>query len=118
MFTILARTSVSRVQIPSTPAPQQSTLMMHTANLSHRSVSEHHSQLNSLSLLEPRLAPFGTDLDSEEEANEMHDLAPPAKRARARYIFQRCLKSTQEIVGNLSMRSLQVLAPPSDGEED
>ena len=117
MFTILARSSVSRVQIPSTPAPQQSTLMMHTAS-SHRSVSEHHSQLNSLSLLEPRLAPFGTDLDSEEEANELQDLAPPAKRARARYIFQRCLKSTQEIVGNLSMRSLQVLAPPSDGEED
>lgn len=80
--------------------------------------SEHCSRLNSLSLLDPHPVPLGTDLglDSEEEA-ELDDFAPmpPAKRARARYIFQRCLKSTQET--NLSVRSMEVFVPPSDSED-
>lgn len=40
---------------------------------------------------------------------------PPAKKARARYIFQRCLKPSQDI---LPRRSDEVFAPPSDSEED
>ena len=63
---------------------------------------EHPSRLNSLSLLD--VNPPGP-LSSET-------VPPPAKRVRARYIFQRCLQSSQDVHTNLG----QVLAPDSDSE--
>lgn len=65
-------------------------------------------RLNSLSLLEPQIYPQ-MEIDYEAELNP-----PPTKRARARYIFQRCLKPSQDDV----QRTTEVYAPPSDSEED
>lgn len=64
------------------------------------------TRLNSLSLIDPHL--FAA-MDVDFECNP-----PPPKRARARYIFQRCLKASQD--GTTA--PLEVYAPPSDSEED
>nr|SVE73710.1 EOG090X0A9P [Daphnia atkinsoni] len=63
------------------------------------------SRLNSLSLIEPQPFPaIEEDLDIQP---------PPSKRARARYIFQNCLKATQEV----RERPYEVFAPDSEGDE-
>jgi len=65
-------------------------------------VPEHFSRLNSLSLLDPN--PITMDVEV---------LPPPAKRARARHIFQRCLIPSQDPNDRLG----ELLAPDSDGDE-
>ena len=69
------------------------------------------NRFNSLSLIEPQLP-------IPEEEEPIHP--PPTKRARARYIFQRCLKSSQNITGGIHppMDCHQVYAPPSDSEQE
>ena len=57
-------------------------------------------RLDSLPL--PELNPFSMDVDP-----------PPAKRARARYIFQRCLLPSQDSTDRMG----EVLAPDSDTED-
>lgn len=78
------------------------------------SVELERSRLNSLSLLEPYpiAMPMGTDLETEELVQP-----PPAKRARARYIFQRCLKSTQDQTDLGDCRLGELFAADSDGGE-
>ncbi|XP_057369553.1 cell cycle checkpoint control protein RAD9A-like isoform X2 [Daphnia carinata] len=67
----------------------------------------HTSRLNSLSLIEPQLFPAMDDnLDLEIQP-------PPPKRARARYIFQNCLKATQEAREG----PCEVFAPDSEGDD-
>ena len=70
-----------------------------------------HYRLNSLSLIEPHPLP---DMDVDTEIEE-EILPPPKKKARARYIFQRCLIPSQHLIAPLTS---EVFAPPSDSEED
>nr|SVE88792.1 EOG090X0A9P [Daphnia sinensis]SVE89416.1 EOG090X0A9P [Daphnia sinensis]SVE90665.1 EOG090X0A9P [Daphnia sinensis]SVE91291.1 EOG090X0A9P [Daphnia sinensis] len=67
----------------------------------------HTSRLNSLSLIEPQLFP------AMEDNFDFEMQPPPPKRARARYIFQNCLKATQEV----REVSCEVFAPDSEGDE-
>lgn len=69
---------------------------------------DHFARVNSLSLLDvnpPGPGSTATELNMS--------LEPPAKRARARHIFQRCLLPSQDI----SMHLGEVLAPDSDNED-
>lgn len=93
---------------------------------------DHFSRLNSLSLLEPNPIPMDVEAPVDVPANlpeevtevpedlpidiplDMEVPPPPAKRARARYIFQRCLIPTQDSSNRLG----ELLAPDSDAEED
>jgi len=96
---------------------------------------DHFSRLNSLSLLDPNPIPMNmevaadvpivlddvpldnpTDLPMDIPLDLPSDVEvppPPAKRARARYIFQRCLIPTQDGRDRLG----ELLAPDSDTEE-
>ncbi|XP_046638173.1 cell cycle checkpoint control protein RAD9A-like isoform X2 [Daphnia pulicaria] len=68
---------------------------------------DHTPRLNSLSLIEPHPFP-DMEVDLEPEIQP-----PPNKRARARYIFQNCLKLTQEY----RERPTEVFAPDSEEDE-
>lgn len=89
---------------------------------------DHFSRLNSLSLLDPNPIPMDVEVPLDVPVNvpvdvpigvpmdvsvDMEVPPPPAKRARARYIFQRCLIPTQDGSDRLG----ELLAPDSDAEE-
>nr|SVE75279.1 EOG090X0A9P [Daphnia dolichocephala] len=82
-------------------APLQTTEMPMATDSPH-----HTSRLNSLSLIEPNLFVAMEDVDLEVQP-------PPPKRARARHIFQNCLKATQES----GERPCEVFAPDSENDE-
>lgn len=65
------------------------------------------SRLNSLSLIEPQPFP------AMEEDLDLDIQPPPSKKARARYIFQNCLKATQEV----REKPCEVFAPDSEEDE-
>lgn len=70
------------------------------------------ARLNSLSLIEPHPFPrMEVELEPEFDSEFQ---PPPCKKARARFIFQRCLKDSQDGAEKLT----EVYAPPSDSEED
>nr|SVE74334.1 EOG090X0A9P [Daphnia barbata] len=84
-------------------APLQTTEMPMVTDSPHRT-----SRLNSLSLIEPNL------LVAMEEDVDLEIQPPPPKRARARHIFQNCLKATQE---SRERPSCEVFAPDSEEDE-
>ena len=94
---LLGSRNGSRVNLP-TPTVRQTSV---------NDTPENTSRLNSLSLIEPHPFP-DMEVDLEPEIQP-----PPAKRARARYIFQNCLKSTQEF----RERQTEVFAPDSEEDE-
>ena len=67
---------------------------------------DHYPRLNSLSILD--VNPPAAEREAEPETPQQ----PPAKRARARHIFQRCLQPSQDVARILG----EVLAPDSDSE--
>jgi hypothetical protein len=69
---------------------------------------EQYPRLNSLSILDVNPPAVEREAEPEPETS----LQPPAKRARARHIFQRCLQPSQDVARNLG----EVLAPDSDSE--
>lgn len=90
----------------STGARSVSRANFHDSLLPTSETPDHHSRLNSLSLIEPVAFP-PMEVDIEPEI-----LPPPAKKARARHIFQRCLKLPTE--GEVHP---EVFAPASDSDD-
>ena len=108
-----SRQSLSRAGLHvNTVDTSQAAATTSTTDAAAESIVENQGcRLDSLSLLEPHpiSVPMGTDLECDEVA-----CPPPTKRARARFIFQRCFKSSSSSQSSLLLG--EIYAADSDCE--
>ena len=109
LFSLEKEHSYSADFLLATLTPSVDATPSSAATISHRDTAvqrRHYPRLNSLSILD--VNPPAAEREAEPETPQQ----PPAKRARARHIFQRCLQPSQDVARILG----EVLAPDSDSE--